>query len=126
MNRIHVPPQPGSPERASCILPLSAFSSYLLLGGIFCIFATLGFAWLADEIFENELSGVDISIITWLHGYWGPANDQVMIFFTTMGDPVILALLIALVAVALLRYGRWIDAIGLVVAGAGAGILNQL
>src|SRR5689334_7020663 len=49
-----------------------------------------------------------------------------MLFFTTMGESVGLGLLVGLVAVALLRKGRWIDAIGLIVAGAGAGVLNQL
>ena len=125
MNEIHAPPQPGSPEKAGRLLPLGAFGSYLLLGGIFCVLATIGFAWLADEIFENELVAIDNGIITWLHGYWGPATDQVMLFFTTMGESVVLGLLIALAAVALLRNGRWIDAGGLIIAGAGAGILNQ-
>src|SRR5262245_28473804 len=125
MNEIHAPPQPGSPEKAGRLLPLGTLGSYLLLGGIFCILMTIGFAGLADEIFENGLVGIDDGIITWLHGYWGPATNQVMLFFTTMGESVVLGLLLTLAAVALLRNGRWIDAGGLVVAGAGAGILNQ-
>jgi undecaprenyl-diphosphatase len=126
MSDIHAPPQPGSPEQARRILPLGAFSWFLLLGGLFCVLATLGFAWFADEIFENDFVAFDAGIITWMHGLWGPATNQVMLLFTTLGDSWVLGLLIALVATALLRKGRWIDAAGLVIAGAGVGILNQL
>jgi undecaprenyl-diphosphatase len=126
MADIHAPPQPGSPQQAHRILPLGTFGSYLLLGGIFCVIATLGFVRLADEVFENELVAIDNGIITWIHAYWGPASDQVMLFFTTMGESVVLGLFIGLAVIGLRLRGRWIDALGLILAGAGAGIVNQL
>ena len=107
------------------MLPLGAFGSYLLLGGIFCVLATFGFGWLAKGIFADQFVAFDKGIITWLHSYWGPLTDQIMLFFTTMGSTLILALWVILAAAALLRKGRWIDAGGLVVAAGGAGIANQ-
>lgn len=126
MEDVQAPPQPGTPEQAGRMLPLGAFGSYLLLGGIFCVLATFGFGWLAKGIFADQFVAFDNGIITWLHGYWGPVADQVMLFFTTMGSTLILALWVVLAAAALLRGGRWIDAAGLVVAAGGAGVANQV
>jgi undecaprenyl-diphosphatase len=126
MDNVQAPAQPGSPEKAHRFLPLGRFGSYLLLGGICCVLATLSFGWLAKGIFADQFVTFDDGIITWLHGFWGPLTDQVMLFFTTMGDTLVLSLFVGLAALALLRNGRWIDAAGLVLAGGGAGILNQL
>src|SRR5262245_45518328 len=123
---IDAPPQPGSAKEARHMLPLGAFGSYLFLGGIFCVLATMIFAWLAKGIFANHFIGFDDAIITWLHGRWGPANDQVMLAFTTLGDVIVLGIFVVLAAFALWRRGRWIDAAGLVLAVGGAGLLNQL
>jgi undecaprenyl-diphosphatase len=126
MADVQAPPQPGAPEHAHRLLPLGRLGSYLLLGGIFCVFATLGFAWLAKGIFADQFVALDDGVITWMHDYWGPSSDQVMLFFTTLGDPLVLGLFITLAVVALWYKGRWIDAAGLVVASAGAGIVNQV
>jgi len=126
MSESQVSAQPGSPERAYHWLPLGRLGVFLLCGMLFCILATFGFVWLAGAIFANRFVVLDDSVIIWAHRYWGPTLDQVMLFFTTMGSTVVLVVFVILVALALLRSGRWIDAIGLIVAGAGAGILNQL
>jgi membrane-associated phospholipid phosphatase len=126
MAGIEAPPQPGSPRQADRMLPLGAFGSYLLLGGIFCVLATLAFAWLARGIFADKFVAVDDALIIWLHGYWGPVTDQLMLFLTTLGSTLLLGVFITLAAVSLLRYGRWIDAAGLVVAAAGSGIVNLI
>lgn len=126
MADVRVPSQPGSPSEARRLLPLQSFGAYLLLGGIFCVLATLGFAWLAKGIFADRFVTFDDGVITWLHGYWGPLTDQVMLFFTTLGGPLVLGLFIGLATIALLRSRRWIDAGGLVLAAGGAGIINQL
>lgn len=126
MSEMQVPAQPGSPEQAHRWLPLGRLGVFLLGGILFCILATFGFVWLAGAIFANRFVVIDESVLTWAHYYWGPTLDQVMLFFTTMGSTVVLAVFVTLVALALLRSRRWIDAIGLIVAGAGAGILNQV
>ena len=126
MDEVQAPPQPGSPERAHRWLPLGRLGASLLIGGRFCICATLGFGWLAGAVFANRFVTLDDAAIIWAHGYWGPTLDAVMRFFTTMGETLVLGLFIALAALALLRRGRWIDAAGLIVAGGGVGILNQL
>lgn len=126
MEKIQAPPQKGSIERAPRLLPLGKLLGSLLIGALFCVIATLGFVWLAVAVLASRFITVDDQIITWLHGYWGPLLDQLMHFFTLMGESVVLALFIGLAAVLLWRRGRWIDAAGLVLAGAGAGIINQV
>jgi undecaprenyl-diphosphatase len=126
MDNVQAPPQPGSPEKAPRLLPLGRLGMYLLIGGIFSIVATIGFAWLARGIFADRFVAIDQGAIAWLHGYWSPVADQVMLFFTTIGDTPVLTLLLGLIVAALWSKGRWIDAAGLVVAGAGGGLLNQL
>jgi undecaprenyl-diphosphatase len=124
--KIQAPPQPGSPEQAQRWLPLGPLGIAALIGALLCVLLTLGFAWLAKGVFADRFVALDDGVITWLHGYWGPATDQFMLFFTTIGEAWVLAPLIAMIAFALTRYQRWIDAAGLVVAGAGAGLLNTL
>lgn len=126
MDDIKAPPQPGSPQQAQRWLPLGSLSATALIGAIFCVLLTLGFAWLAKGVFADRFVAIDDGVIIWLHGYWGPAADNVMLFFTTIGEAWVLGSLIAVAAYALIRYGRWIDAAGLVLAGLGAGLLNLL
>jgi undecaprenyl-diphosphatase len=126
MGNIHAPRQPGSPRQADRLLPLGAFGSYLVVGVLFCVIATAGFGWLARGIFADRFVRIDNGLLTWLHGYWNPLANQVMLLLTMLGDTAVLALLIAMIAGTLLYVGRWIDAVGLVLAAAGAGIVNQL
>ena len=56
---IHAPPQPSSPREAHRVLPLGALGSYLLLGGIFCVLATMAFLWLAKGIFADQFVAID-------------------------------------------------------------------
>lgn len=120
-----IPPQPGSPRQAHQLLPLSRLALYLAAGTLFCILGTFGFLWLATAIFSDRLRTFDDAILNWAHGYWGPTIDQVMLFFTTMGSPQVLFFLTGAAALALLWRRRWIDAIGLISASGGAGLLNQ-
>ena len=126
MAGIEVSPQPGSPRHARRLLPLGRLGASLVFGALFCVCATLGFVWLAGAVFADRFIALDTGLILWAHAHWGPVLDQAMLFFTTMGEAPVLALLVILFALALRHYGRWIDAAGLVVAGAGAGILNQV
>jgi undecaprenyl-diphosphatase len=126
MDKPQVPAQPGSPKQARRWLPLGRLGIVLLGGMLFCILATFGFVWLAGAIFADRFVVIDDAVLTWAHNYWGPTLNQVMLFFTTMGSMVVLAVFVTLIAFALLRSGRWIDAIGLIVASAGAGLLNQV
>jgi membrane-associated phospholipid phosphatase len=123
---IKAPPQPGSPEQAQRWLPLGALGTSALIGAIFCLMLTLGFAWLAKGVFSDRFVAIDDGVLTWLHTYWGPASNNFMLFFTTIGEVWVLGPLIAVAAYAVGQYGRWIDAAGLVLAGSGAGLLNLL
>ncbi len=120
------PPQPGSPQQAQHWLPLGSLGVAALIGAIFCVLLTLGFAWLAKGVFSDRFVAIDDGVITWLHGYWGPASNNFMLFFTTIGEVWVLGPLLVVAAYALTRYGRWIDAAGLLTAGVGEGLLNLL
>ena len=86
MAEIQAPPQPGSPQQAHRLLPLGAFGTYLLFGALFSVIATAGFAWLARGVFGDRFTPFDDGILTFLHGYWNPVNDQVMLLLTML-DP---------------------------------------
>jgi len=124
--KIEAPPQPGSPQQAQHWLPLGPLGVTALIGAIVCVLLTLGFAWLAKGVFSDRFVAIDDGVITWLHGYWGLATDNFMLFFTTIGEVWVLGPLIAVAAYALTQYGRWIDAAGLVLASVGEGLLNLL
>lgn len=126
MAEIHAPPQPGSPKQARRLLPLGTFGTYLLLGALFCMLAAGAFSWLARGIFADHFVQLDDGLITLLHSYWNPFDDQVMFFFTMLGDPAVLAPLVIFIGGTLWYKGRWIDAMGLVLSTGGAGILNQI
>ncbi|MBC8162994.1 MAG: phosphatase PAP2 family protein, partial [Roseiflexaceae bacterium] len=126
MANIQSPPQPGSPQQAQRWLPLGALSTSTLIGAILCVLLTIGFAWLARGVFADRFVAIDEAIITWLHNYWGPTTDRFMLFFTTIGEFWMLAALSAVAVYLLLRSGRWIDAVGLVLATGGSGLLNLL
>ena len=49
--KIKAPPQPGSPQQAQRWLPLGSLGATALIGAIFCVLLTLGFAWLAKGVF---------------------------------------------------------------------------
>ena len=109
INIQHAPPQPSSAREAHHVLPLGALGTYLLLGGSFCVLATMAFAWLAKGIFASRFVAIDDGVISWLHSEWGPNSDQVMLSFTTLGDAIVLGIFVALAAFGLWRAGRWID-----------------
>jgi undecaprenyl-diphosphatase len=125
MDEAHLPPQPGTPDRAGELLPLGPLVRSLIVGAIVCILGTIGFVWLAAQVFVDRFLTADDAILTRLHGFWGPIANQVMLSLTTMGDPIVLGLFVGLAALALWRRGRWIDAAGLLIAGGGCGALNQ-
>lgn len=125
MSTPDIPAQPGSPEQAPWLLPLGRLGSFLLSSALACLVATLGFVWLAAGIFANRFVTIDDLVILGLSQRWGPTLNQLMLGFTTVGDPFVVAGIAALAALALLWSRRWIDAGALAVAMAGAGLINH-
>ena len=121
-----VPPQPGNAAQAPQLLPMGRITAYALVAIAFCGLATIGFGWLAKGVFSDRFVAFDDGLLTLFHGYWGPIPNQIMLLFTMLGDPAVLIPLLLFVGITLLARGRWIDAAGLLLAGGGAGLLNQL
>ena len=45
-------------------LPLGALGTSALIGAIFCVLLTLGFAWLAKGVFSDRFVAIDDGVIT--------------------------------------------------------------
>jgi len=126
METAQVEPQAGAPERAHRLLPFGQLGLLAFAGSVFCLLATLLFVRLAAGVFDDRFTTFDDQIILRLYGSAAPWITQLMSIFTMLGNPVPMGLFLAVAAILLLRAGRWIDSTGLIVAGAGGGILNQL
>ncbi|HEX5691997.1 MAG TPA: phosphatase PAP2 family protein [Roseiflexaceae bacterium] len=125
MDDAEIANQPDPPMHADDLAPLGSVIRSLLIGAVVCIVGTLGFVWLASQVFADRFISFDDAAITRLHTYWGPISDRMMFLLTGMGEAVVLGVFVVLATVALWRKGLWIDAVGLAVAGIGAGLLNQ-
>lgn len=126
MLEARVPPQPGKATQAPQLLPMGRIIAYVIAAIIFCALATIGFGWLAKGVLGDRFVAFDDGVLTFFHGYWSPGLNQLMLVFTMLGDPAVLIPLLLFVGIALWARGRWIDAAGLLLAGGGAGLLNQL
>ena len=83
------------------------------------------FAYLADEVMEQETIGFDRNILLALRTWHRPWLDRLAVFVTDLGDPWTLGISSAILA-ALLWRKRRIDAIVLAVAATGSIGLNVL
>lgn len=120
------PPQPGGPDDAARLLPLSTIGATLAAGAALCALAALLFVWLAHAALGGRYIHLDDGLILWLHGQASPALSAAMLALTTLGDPLTLGALVVAAAAWLLYRRRWVDASALLLAAAGGGLLNQL
>lgn len=105
-------------------LPLGRFGWYVVGGAMLCVAAALCFAWLAEEVLENEFGAAEDALLRWIATQHSPTNDAVMLFFTQAGGPVGVGCALALAGAALLFYGYRLYALGMALAGAGALVIN--
>ncbi|KAB8143461.1 phosphatase PAP2 family protein [Chloroflexia bacterium SDU3-3] len=126
MHEQSAPPQPGGPDDAARLLPLGKIGATLAAGAAFCALAAMLFVWLAHGALGDRYIHLDDGLILWLHARATPALSAAMLLLTTIGEPMVLGLLVALMALGLYLKHRWVDAAALVLAAAGGGVLNQL
>lgn len=84
------------------------------------------FAALADEILDKESFTFDKQILLTLRELHTPLLDKVMLGFTYMGQPVVLLAICVVLGIVLLSLGERSQATILVIAAAGAAVLNNL
>ena len=126
MEDTQIKPQAGTAERARRLLPFGQLGLLAFAGAVFCLLGTLLFVRLAAGVLGDRFITFDDQVILRIHSGAAPWITEVMSFFTFLGNPVPIGVFLAIVAFLLWRAGRWIDAAGLILAGAGGGILNQL
>jgi undecaprenyl-diphosphatase len=84
------------------------------------------FATIADEILDKESFTFDKQILLTLRELHTPLLDKVMLGFTYMGQPVVLLAICVVLGIVLLSLGERSQATILVIAAAGAAVLNNL
>lgn len=106
---------------------LAPLLSVVRIGGLaIAAIALWSFATLAEEVLEQETRTFDTNILLALKKIHTPLLDQVMIAFTSFGEPVVLFVVSLILGVGLLVLKRQAEAITLAVAAGGAGVLNYL
>jgi undecaprenyl-diphosphatase len=96
-----------------------------ILGGLATALGSVSlFAWLADEMLEGSTRAFDDAVRGALHAISSPGLTHAFRLITTLGSPVVLALL-GVAAAGFFAWRRWWrGAVLLVVSMAGAGLLD--
>ncbi len=105
-------------------IPPGRFGWYLVLGGLFCLAITGAFAWLAEEVLENEFAVLEQLLLRWIAGLHNPVNDAIMLFFTRIGGFMGIGVFLIVLAAVLLYYGYRLLTLGVALAGIGGMIIN--
>lgn len=105
-------------------IPPGRFGWYLVLGGLFCLVVTGVFAWLAEEVLEQEFIMVEQTLLRWIEGLHNPVNDVIMLFFTRIGGFTGMGVLLIVLACVLLYYGHRLLTLGVALAGIGGMVIN--
>jgi undecaprenyl-diphosphatase len=85
------------------------------------------FLRLAGEVIEKEPLSFDVSILNFLHAHANKFLDSFFIAVTTLGSPIVMIILAAIVATILLFHKKQKDLTLIIVLGvAGAGIANVI
>jgi membrane-associated phospholipid phosphatase len=81
--------------------------------------------WLCQEVWQKESWPLDTNRLTNIHQWANPAFDRIMLSITSLGDPEFVLVIIALSAGWLLWQRRLPEVKILILACAGALVLNQ-
>lgn len=96
-----------------------------LLGLFACVLLLAGLGWLCQEVWEKEAFQFDTTLLLWLHQRANPLLDQLMLSITRLGNPAIVVMIVLTNLGWFLWRQRRLEALMLIVACAGAVILNK-
>jgi undecaprenyl-diphosphatase len=77
-----------------------------------------------DEIIEPQTQGVDLALLNQTHTFASPAATAFMQAITMLGSAQGLAIVVVVAAVILFLRRAWVEALALIAASAGAGLLD--
>jgi undecaprenyl-diphosphatase len=109
------------PEKAPSPSTVMEFLGLISLG--VAVLSLFLFAWLAEEMRENDVASFDSAIRNWVHGFASPGLTQVMTVISLFGYNILIVGVIASLAIFLrLRWRR--AAAFMAITMIGAGILD--
>jgi undecaprenyl-diphosphatase len=111
---------PAHAERQLAVLGLALAVGFALGLAALCLFAALSF-----QILHKQTDLLDLAVLAWLQQFRSPVLDVAARSASLMGSEILAILAVVLVVAFGLR-GRWGAALGLMVAAAGAQILNDV
>jgi membrane-associated phospholipid phosphatase len=77
-----------------------------------------------DEIIEPQTQGVDLALLNQTHTFASPATTIFMQAITILGSAQALTIVVLVATVILFLRRTWVEALGLIAAFAGAGLLD--
>ena len=77
-----------------------------------------------DEIIEPQTQGIDLALLNQTHTFASPAATTFMQAITMLGSAQALTIVVLVAAVILFLRHAWVEALGLIAAFAGAGLLD--
>jgi undecaprenyl-diphosphatase len=104
---------------------VAAFGGVVIAGFVAAVVVLYGFAWLANEVLEQETVTLDTSALQYLHQFSSPQLTTAANLMSLMGSEVVLV--VGLVLLALFGWQRrWRAAVTLVLVTLGAQVLNDI
>ena len=98
---------------------------HLTLGFVVSVAALWLFGGVTEDVIHHDpLTAVDLRLAAWFRAHATPLGDRIGLVVTTLGSPVVLALITVVVGLVLMRRRQWIPLAGLVAATAGGGALD--
>jgi len=119
------PPILDATEEASGVrhwLSRNAWRFVLLFAGVLAPLAV--FVALADEVHEFEAFHFDAPLLWRMHGWHGPALDQIVVVITRLGYEWFLIPADVVIVAALLGFRRWREASFAAISFVGSALLN--
>lgn len=104
---------------------LAQFGGIVAAGFVAAVLVLYGFAWLANEVLEQETQAIDTATLNFLQQFASPQMTLAAHFVSLLGSEVVLAIT-ALLLIVLAWQRRWGRAVTLVLVTGGAEVLNNL
>jgi undecaprenyl-diphosphatase len=102
---------------------LKLLGSYYGISLGIAILTLVTFAWLADEVLEQEFAAMNRDVLLWIHGFAGPGLTSVAFAFTDLGSVLGVTILAICFGLVLIRMRHYWDAVTLLVVLTGGAVL---